>query len=465
MSGNIINEYDTIAAISTPPGVGAISIVRLSGENSIEIANKIFKGKNLFNVPNRNMVYGHIIDPDNNNEVIDEVMLTVMRAPKTYTRENIVEVNTHGGLVVTQKILELMLSNGARMAEPGEFTKRAFLNGRIDLTQAESIENLIDAKSERSRQVAIDQLGGGLRDEINDLRSSIMNVMGKVEVNIDYPEYDEEQVTLNLMKQTAIKIREKILNLLSTVKDGEILQNGILTALIGKPNVGKSSLLNCLIHQDKAIVTNIAGTTRDTLEEYININGVPLRLIDTAGIRNTENEIEKIGVQRSKNMIDRADLVILIIDSSVKLDDEDYKLLKYTKNKQRIIILNKIDLKQKVKLEDLKNFVKDDEVLSLSILHNSGLNDLKNRIVKIFDEGLENNSQNMMMITNARQSSLLKKALSAIEDLLDGIDKKMPIDLVQIDLTNCWNILGEITGDSSPDEMINELFSRFCLGK
>ena len=465
MSGNIINEYDTIAAISTPPGVGAISIVRLSGENSIEIANKIFKGKNLFNVPNRNMVYGHIIDPDNNNEVIDEVMLTVMRAPKTYTRENIVEVNTHGGLVVTQKILELMLSNGARMAEPGEFTKRAFLNGRIDLTQAESIENLIDAKSERSRQVAIDQLGGGLRDEINDLRSSIMNVMGKVEVNIDYPEYDEEQVTLNLMKQTAIKIREKILNLLSTVKDGEILQNGILTALIGKPNVGKSSLLNCLIHQDKAIVTNIAGTTRDTLEEYININGVPLRLIDTAGIRNTENEIEKIGVQRSKNMIDRADLVILIIDSSVKLDDEDYKLLKYTKNKQRIIILNKIDLKQKVKLEDLKNFVKNDEVLSLSILHNFGLNNLKNRIVKIFDEGLENNSQNMMMITNARQSSLLKKALSAIEDLLDGIDKKMPIDLVQIDLTNCWNILGEITGDSSPDEMINELFSRFCLGK
>lgn len=465
MSGNIINEYDTIAAISTPPGVGAISIVRLSGENSIEIANKIFKGKNLFNVPNRNMVYGHIIDPDNNNEVIDEVMLTVMRAPKTYTRENIVEVNTHGGLVVTQKILELMLSNGARMAEPGEFTKRAFLNGRIDLTQAESIENLIDAKSERSRQVAIDQLGGGLRDEINDLRSSIMNVMGKVEVNIDYPEYDEEQVTLNLMKQTAIKIKEKILNLLSTVKDGEILQNGILTALIGKPNVGKSSLLNCLIHQDKAIVTNIAGTTRDTLEEYININGVPLRLIDTAGIRNTENEIEKIGVQRSKNMIDRADLVILIIDSSVKLDDEDYKLLKYTKNKQRIIILNKIDLKQKVKLEDLKNFVKNDEVLSLSILHNFGLNNLKNRIVKIFDEGLENNSQNMMMITNARQSSLLKKALSAIEDLLDGIDKKMPIDLVQIDLTNCWNILGEITGDSSPDEMINELFSRFCLGK
>lgn len=465
MSGNIINEYDTIAAISTPPGVGAISIVRLSGENSIEIANKIFKGKNLFNVPNRNMVYGHIIDPDNNNEVIDEVMLTVMRAPKTYTRENIVEVNTHGGLVVTQKILELMLSNGARMAEPGEFTKRAFLNGRIDLTQAESIENLIDAKSERSRQVAIDQLGGGLRDEINDLRNSIMNVMGKVEVNIDYPEYDEEQVTLNLMKQTAIKIKEKILNLLSTVKDGEILQNGILTALIGKPNVGKSSLLNCLIHQDKAIVTNIAGTTRDTLEEYININGVPLRLIDTAGIRNTENEIEKIGVQRSKNMIDRADLVILIIDSSVKLDDEDYKLLKYTKNKQRIIILNKIDLKQKVKLEDLKNFVKNDEVLSLSILHNFGLNNLKNRIVKIFDEGLENNSQNMMMITNARQSSLLKKALSAIEDLLDGIDKKMPIDLVQIDLTNCWNILGEITGDSSPDEMINELFSRFCLGK
>ena len=465
MSGNIINEYDTIAAISTPPGVGAISIVRLSGENSIEIANKIFKGKNLFNVPNRNMVYGHIIDPDNNNEVIDEVMLTVMRAPKTYTRENIVEVNTHGGLVVTQKILELMLSNGARMAEPGEFTKRAFLNGRIDLTQAESIENLIDAKSERSRQVAIDQLGGGLRDEINDLRSSIMNVMGKVEVNIDYPEYDEEQVTLNLMKQTAIKIKEKILNLLSTVKDGEILQNGILTALIGKPNVGKSSLLNCLIHQDKAIVTNIAGTTRDTLEEYININGVPLRLIDTAGIRNTENEIEKIGVQRSKNMIDRADLVILIIDSSVKLDDEDYKLLKYTKNKQRIIILNKIDLKQKVKLEDLKNFVKNDEVLSLSILHNFGLNNLKNRIVKIFDEGLENNSQNMMMITNARQSSLLKKALSAIEDLLYGIDKKMPIDLVQIDLTNCWNILGEITGDSSPDEMINELFSRFCLGK
>lgn len=461
---NRVTEYDTIAAISTPPGVGAISIVRMSGDEAVDIANKLFKGKDLTKVATHTMNYGHIIDPDNNNEIVDEVMVTIMRAPRTYTREDIVEINCHGGIVVTNRILELLLANGARAAEPGEFTKRAFLNGRIDLTQAESIEDLIDAKSDRARQVAVDQLGGNLRQAIRDLRDDIMEVMGKVEVNIDYPEYDEDQITLDLMKKTALDVKQRIAKLLATAQDGEVLRDGLATALVGRPNVGKSSLLNQLLHQDKAIVTDVAGTTRDVLEEYVNVNNIPLKLIDTAGIRDTEDKVEKIGVERSRKAIVQADLVLLLIDASTPLTAEDCELIDATKDKARIVILNKIDLPQKTTVADLSKLVDRDEILPISVLNNDGIDALKQRISAMFFSGIEN-SQNNLMITSARQTALFKQASHSLDNVINSVDAGMPIDLVQIDFTNCWEELGEITGDSSPDEMINELFSRFCLGK
>lgn len=463
MPTNIVTEYDTIAAISTPPGIGAISIVRLSGDEATQIANKIFKGKDLTKVPTHTMNYGHIIDPEN-GEIVDEVMVTVMRAPRTYTCEDIVEINTHGGIVVTNRVLELLLTNGARAAEPGEFTKRAFLNGRIDLTQAESIEDLIDAKSDRARKVAIDQLGGSLRREVRQLRDDIMDVMGKVEVNIDYPEYDEDQITLDLMKKTSIEVKKRIAKLLATAQDGAVLRDGLATALVGRPNVGKSSLLNQLLHQDKAIVTDVAGTTRDVLEEYVNVNGIPLKLIDTAGIRDTKDKVEKIGVERSRKAIVQADLVLLLIDASEPLTDEDRELIKATDDKDRIVILNKIDLPQKTTVADLSKLVDPDEILPISVLNNDGVDALKKRISDMFVQGIEN-SQNNLMITSVRQTALFKQASHSLDNVIASVDAGMPIDLVQIDFTNCWNELGEITGDSSPDEMVNELFSRFCLGK
>ena len=459
------SENDTIAAISTPVGEGGISIIRISGEDALPVAEKIYKGKNLEKVASHTINYGHIIDPDNGEEV-DEVMVSVMRAPHTYTCEDVVEINCHGGLLATNRILQLVLSYGARLAEPGEFTKRAFLNGRIDLSQSEAVMDLIRAKTDKSMKVALNQLDGDLSRLIRHLRQDILDVLAQVEVNIDYPEYDAvEEMTTKMLKEKAIDIQQRIQALLKTAKQGKVLREGLATAIIGRPNVGKSSLLNSLLHEDKAIVTDVAGTTRDVIEEYVNVNGVPLKLIDTAGIRDTNDTVEKIGVERSKKALDAADLILLLIDSSAPLTAEDRDLLASTKGKQRIVILNKTDLPTKVDLDELKQLVGGDALIETSIIKHEGMDQLGERISKMFfDEGIESN-QNNVMVTNARHIGLLHQANDALSDVLKGINDGMPVDLVQIDMTRCWDLLGEITGDSYQDELLDQLFSQFCLGK
>ncbi|KRM59911.1 tRNA uridine-5-carboxymethylaminomethyl(34) synthesis GTPase MnmE [Secundilactobacillus malefermentans] len=458
-------EFDTIAAVATPPGEGGISIIRVSGEDAISIVEKVYRGKDLAKVASHTINYGHIIEPKTKDEV-DEVMVSVMRAPKTYTKEDVVEVNCHGGLVATNEILQLILSNGARMAEPGEFTKRAFLNGRLDLSQAEAVMDLIRAKTDKSMKVALNQLDGSLSRLIKNLRQDILEVLAQVEVNIDYPEYDDvETLTTKLLREKATEVRQSIERLLKTAKQGKVLRDGLATAIVGRPNVGKSSLLNHLLHEDKAIVTDVAGTTRDVIEEFVNVRGVPLKLVDTAGIRDTEDKVEKIGVERSRKAINTADLVLVVINASEPLTDEDRNLLDITDDDKRLIILNKTDLERKVSNEDLADWAKPEDIIGTSVLTNQGLDQLEERIASLFfDEGIESN-QNSVMVTNARHIGLLNQANDALGDVLHGIAAGMPVDLVQIDMTRCWNLLGEITGDSYQDELLDQLFSQFCVGK
>ncbi|WP_203663702.1 tRNA uridine-5-carboxymethylaminomethyl(34) synthesis GTPase MnmE [Lacticaseibacillus sp. 53-4] len=458
-----VTEYDTIAAISTPPGEGAISIVRLSGETAVQTANKLFKGKDLTKVATNTINYGHIIDPDS-GEVVDEVMASVMRAPRTYTCEDIVEINCHGGIVGTNRVLQLVLGAGARMAEPGEFTKRAFLNGRVDLTEAESVMDLIRAKTDRAMQVAVDQLDGDLRKLITNLRQEILEVLAQVEVNIDYPEYDTDEMTTKMLREKAELVLGRVDELLQTANQGKVLRDGLATAIVGRPNVGKSSLLNHMLQEDKAIVTDVPGTTRDVLEEYVNVRGVPLKLVDTAGIRKTEDKVEKIGVERSRKAITQADLVLLVLDASQPLTAEDRELITLTKDKKRIVVLNKQDLPQQLDMAELANLVPEAQLIRTSMLDVSGVDALDKQIKNLFFGGIEN-SQSTVMVTNARQSGLLRQAKASLKSVLAGIDAGMPIDLVQIDMTAAWDKLGEITGDAAPDELITQLFSQFCLGK
>lgn len=460
------SENDTIAAISTPVGEGGISIIRISGEDAVAVAKRLYHGsKDLAQVASHTINYGHIVDPDTGAEV-DEVMVSVMRAPHTYTCEDVVEINCHGGLLATNRILQLVLSYGARMAEPGEFTKRAFLNGRIDLSQSEAVMDLIRAKTDKSMKVALNQLDGDLSRLIRHLRQDILDVLAQVEVNIDYPEYDAvEEMTTKMLKEKALDIQQRIQALLKTAKQGKVLREGLATAIIGRPNVGKSSLLNTLLHEDKAIVTDVAGTTRDVIEEYVNVDGVPLKLIDTAGIRDTDDTVEKIGVERSKRALDAADSILLLIDSSAPLTAEDCELLTATQGKQRIVILNKTDLPRQVDLDELKKLTDGDALIETSIVKHEGMDQLGQQISKMFfNEGIES-SQNNVMVTNARHIGLLHQANAALSDVLKGINAGMPVDLVQIDMTRCWDLLGEITGDSYQDELLDQLFSQFCLGK
>lgn len=459
------SEQDTIAAISTPVGEGGISIIRVSGDQALDVVSRIFKGKDLHQVKSHTINYGHIIDPAS-GETVDEVMVSVMLAPKTYTKEDVVEINCHGGLLATNRVLQLTLTNGARLAEPGEYTKRAFLNGRLDLSQAEAVMDLIRAKTDKSMKVALNQLDGDLSRLIKALRQDILDVLAQVEVNIDYPEYDAvEEMTTKMLKEKASEVRQRLETLLQTAKEGKVLRDGLATAIIGRPNVGKSSLLNALLHEDKAIVTEVAGTTRDVIEEYVNVAGVPLKLIDTAGIRHTDDTVEKIGVERSKQAIETADLILLLIDSSRPLTEEDRALIEATAQKPRMVIFNKTDLPAQVDLAELTELVNGDPVIQTSILEHAGMQELGQAIAhRFFNEGIESN-RGAVMVTNARHISLLHQAVDSLNAVLEGIEAGMPVDLVQIDMTDAWNTLGEITGQTYQDELLDQLFSQFCLGK
>ena len=459
-------EFDTIAAISTAPGEGAIGIVRISGDDAIRIADEVYrlKDKRLKEQPSHTIHYGHIVDPKN-DEVIDEVMVTVLRAPKTFTREDIVEINCHGGIVAINRILQLVLRMGARLAEPGEFTKRAFLNGRIDLSQAEAVMDLIRAKTDKSMQMAMRQLDGELSKLIQNLRQEILNTLAQVEVNIDYPEYDDvEEMTLQLLREKTQQVSQGIRALLNTASQGKILRDGLKTAIVGRPNVGKSSLLNVLLREEKAIVTDIAGTTRDTIEEYVNVRGVPLQLIDTAGIRETDDVVERIGVERSRKALSEADFVLLILNQSEELMDEDLRLLEQTKDFKRIILLNKTDLPTIIDMDKVKEFATDSEIVTTSMLKKEGIDQLEEKIADYFFQG-QMNERDATYLSNTRHIALLEKAEQALQEVANGVEMGMPVDLIQIDFTRAWDLLGEITGDTVQDELLTQLFSQFCLGK
>ena len=459
-------EFDTIAAISTAPGEGAIGIVRISGDLAISIASSIYQcgTKQLEEQKTHTIHYGHIVDPKS-GEVYDEVMVSVLRAPKTFTREDIVEINCHGGIVAINRVLQLVLRMGARLAEPGEFTKRAFLNGRIDLSQAEAVMDLIRAKTDKSMQLAMRQLDGQLSHLIQNLRQEILNTLAQVEVNIDYPEYDDvEEMTLQLLREKTQQVLQGIRTLLNTASQGKILRDGLKTAIVGRPNVGKSSLLNVLLREEKAIVTDIAGTTRDTIEEYVNVRGVPLQLIDTAGIRETDDVVEKIGVERSRKALKEADFVLLLLNQSETLQEEDIRLLETTKGMKRIILFNKTDLPSKLSTEDIAPYAQEEEIVTTSMLNKEGIDQLEEKIAGYFFQG-QMNERDATYLSNTRHIALLEKAEQALVEVQNGIEMEMPVDLIQIDFTRAWDLLGEITGDSVQDELLTQLFSQFCLGK
>lgn len=463
---SITQEFDTIAAISTPPGEGAISIVRLSGEQAISIADAVFQSgkKKLIDVSSHTIHYGHIFDPEK-YQMMDEVMVSIMRKPKTFTREDVVEINCHGGIVVVNQILQLVLRQGARLAEPGEFTKRAFLNGRVDLSQAEAVMDLIRAKTDKVMNLAINQLDGNLSRLIRQLRQEILETLAQVEVNIDYPEYDDvEELTTRLLLEKANQVQKQIQALLQTAQQGKILREGLSTAIIGRPNVGKSSLLNHLLREEKAIVTDIAGTTRDVIEEYVNVRGVPLKLVDTAGIRETEDIVEKIGVERSRKALSEADLILLVLNQSESLTPEDKQLLDITSGNKRIILLNKTDLPSRINQEDLVPYLENEPAFPISVLTSEGLDQLEQAIADLFFGG-NTGDKDASYLSNTRHIALLEKAEHSLAEVIQGIESGMPVDLVQIDMTRCWDYLGEIVGDSVQDELITQLFSQFCLGK
>lgn len=451
---------ETICAIATSQGVGAIAIIRVSGEDAINIVNKIFKGKDLTKVNSHTINYGHIMDKD---QEVDEVLVSVMKAPKTFTAEDTVEINTHGGISPTNKTLELLLENGCRLAEPGEFTKRAFLNGRIDLLEAEAVMDMINSKTEKQREMAINQIGGKVSDLINSLRSDMVQIISNINVNIDYPEYDDvDIITDNILIPKITNLKQRIEKILKESTNGKIIKDGIKTSIIGRPNVGKSSLLNALLEEDKAIVTDIAGTTRDIVEGQVVINGIILNMIDTAGIRETEDLVESIGVEKSKKMIDESDLILLMLNNNEQLTDDIKEIVEKIKDKNYIVIINKTDLERKLDINSLD--IEKDKIIELSITENKGLEELKNKIIELFNiEAIE--TQDPTYLNNSRSISILKNCLSAINDVEEGLKNDMPIDMIELDIKNIWEELGKINGTSYEEELLDEMFSRFCLGK
>ena len=448
---------DTIVAISTTMGVGAISIIRLSGKDAISIVNQCFKGKNLEEVPTHTINYGHIYDGE---ELIDEVLVSVMKGPRSFTAEDVVEVNSHGGIITTNRILETMLNHGARLAEPGEFTKRAFLNGRIDLVKSEAVMDLIESKSDEARKMALSQLGGTTSTLITNFRNTLKQLLSSIEVNIDYPEYyDIEVMTVEKIKEQVSIMKKKLQELVKSSENTATIKNGIKTVILGKPNVGKSSILNKLLEQDKAIVTDIAGTTRDIVEGEIYLDGVLLNIIDTAGIRETDDVVERIGVEKSLSMINDADLIIVVLNSNEELSDEDKEILEKTKDKTRIIVLNKNDLDKKLVIPtDLKN------VVETNTNDLDGITSLKKKIKELFN--LEQiATKDYTYLANSRQISLAKQAYKNLLDAEQAIEDDQPVDMIEIDLKECFDTLGEIIGATYSEEIIDNLFENFCVGK
>ncbi|TJY41704.1 tRNA uridine-5-carboxymethylaminomethyl(34) synthesis GTPase MnmE [Cohnella pontilimi] len=455
---------DTIAAVATALGEGSIAVVRVSGPEAVDTVAGVFRSKtDLRSAASHTVHYGWIRDPEN-EQVLDEVLVTVMRAPRSFTAEDVVEVSTHGGMVAVKSVLGLLLRRGIRMAEPGEFTKRAFLNGRIDLAQAEAVIDLIRSKSERAFQLARKQAEGSVSKRIVPIRSSLIELLAHVEVNIDYPEHDVAEVTAGVIRDTCQSALKQIEELLRTADEGKILREGIVTAIVGRPNAGKSSLLNALARENKAIVTDIPGTTRDIVEETISLGGIPLRLLDTAGIRETSDVVERIGVERSRTALNEADLILLVINRNEPLHEDERELLRQLKDRSTIVVVNKIDLPAMLDLEEVKKDYANDRIVFLSAKEGIGLDELEKAVSQIFFSGSVE-AADLTYVSNARHIALLHRAKSSLEDAVRAADEGIPVDLTQIDIASAWESLGEILGDAAGESLLDEIFSKFCLGK
>ncbi len=459
----LFNE-DTITAISTPHGNGGIGIIRLSGDKSFEIAAKIFRGNKEFGqIKNHTISYGKIVDPKT-GELLDEVLLSKMVKPNTFTREDVVELNCHGGTVVLKNIIELLIREGARLAEPGEFTKRAFLNGRIDLSQAEAVIDLINAKTNESSKAAVGQLEGKLSVRLKAARGKLVELLAHIEVTVDYPEHDIEEITGQMISSEIKAVKEKLVNIIDGFEKGRIIREGINAVIVGRPNVGKSSLLNELTGKNRAIVTDIPGTTRDIIEDYINLNGVPVRIIDTAGIRETEDVVEKIGVEKTHREVESADLIIMMIDVDQGIIEEDVEILNKIQDKKAIIILNKIDLATEEAVKDIERRLENKKVIRMSLKEEIGTVELGKAVIELFVKG-EVSLNSEVLITNIRHKNLIDKAIQSIDFAMGAYESGMPLDMITIDIVNAAQYLGEITGESVSEDVMHEIFSRFCLGK
>lgn len=455
---------ETIAAISTAVGEAGIGIVRISGDEALNIGKTVFKPikiKNFEDIENRKLLYGHIVEEEN---IIDEVLVAFMKEPYTYTRENMVEIYCHGGIMSVRKILELLLKKGARLAEAGEFTKRAFLNGRLDLAQAEAVIDIIQAKTDKSLEVSVNHLEGNLSKKINDIRDILLSMIAHIEASIDFPEDDVEDITYGELLESSLEAKQKISSLLLTADRGKILRDGLNTVILGKPNVGKSSLLNAILGESRAIVTDVPGTTRDILEEFISIDGIPLKIFDTAGIRDTEDIVEKIGVDRAKKTLTDADLIIAIFDISRELSEEDREIMDLIKDRKTIILLNKTDLANKYDMDYFDDKFPDASIIPTSIISEVGIDQLHESIKNMFYSG-EVEISSDVVVTSLRHKNQLDKALENINRVIDDINMKIPIDALEVDLKNCWENLGEITGDTIGEDILDKIFSEFCIGK